>query len=181
MAVTLSDWLYRAVLSKSVLTLNRDYFLLRKPLERRIYELARKHCGRQAQWRVSVETLCKKSGSNSPRRVFRAMLREIVAAGHLPDYRLEEEPGEPEELGQTAELEADENVPSLAEVQLALAQCNYDEEVIDATCTTGDNAEQFTCRYKLESDLPETDRELTMAADGTSYSLVEVPEDCPIQ
>ena len=45
-AVTLSEWLYRAVLSKSVLTLSRDYFRLRKPLERRIYELARKHCGR---------------------------------------------------------------------------------------------------------------------------------------
>ena len=48
-SVTLSDWLYRAVLSKSVLTLSRDYFRLRKPLERRIYELARKHCGRQDQ------------------------------------------------------------------------------------------------------------------------------------
>ena len=44
--VTLSEWLYRAVLSKAVLTLSRDYFRLRKPLERRVYELARKHCGR---------------------------------------------------------------------------------------------------------------------------------------
>ena len=34
-SVTLSDWLYRAVLSKSVLTLSRDYFRLRRPLERR--------------------------------------------------------------------------------------------------------------------------------------------------
>ncbi|MDJ0630809.1 MAG: replication initiator protein A [Rhodobacter sp.] len=93
-AVTLSDWLYQAVLRKSVLTLNRDYFRLRKPLERRIYELCRKHCGRQPSWRVSVETLCKKSGSGSPRRVFRAMLRAMIAADHLPDYRLEEEPGD---------------------------------------------------------------------------------------
>ena len=46
-SVTLSDWLYRAVLGRSVLTLSRDYFRLRKPLERRVYELARKHCGRQ--------------------------------------------------------------------------------------------------------------------------------------
>jgi plasmid replication initiation protein len=93
-SVTLSEWLYRAVLNKSVLTLNRDYFSLRKPLERRLYELARKHCGRQAVWKVSVETLCKKSGSSSPRRVFRAMLREIIKAGHLPDYDLVEEPGD---------------------------------------------------------------------------------------
>ncbi|MEE9429076.1 MAG: replication initiator protein A [Paracoccaceae bacterium] len=92
--ITLSEWLYRAVLSKSVLTLNRDYFNLRKPLERRIYELARKHCGRQPEWRVSLETLLKKSGSASPRRVFRAMVREIIKGGRLPDYELTEEVGD---------------------------------------------------------------------------------------
>jgi plasmid replication initiation protein len=92
--VTLSDWLYRAVLAKSVLTLSRDYFRLRRPLERRLYELARKHCGRQPEWRISVDTLLKKSGSASPRRVFRAMLRAAIAADQLPDYRLEEEPGD---------------------------------------------------------------------------------------
>jgi len=93
-AVTLSDWLYRAVLAKSVLTLSRDYFRLRKPLERRIYELARKHCGRQPEWRVSVDTLLKKSGSASPRRVFRKMLRDMIEADHLPDYAMEEEEGD---------------------------------------------------------------------------------------
>ncbi|MBW4710775.1 replication initiator protein A [Roseobacter sp. YSTF-M11] len=93
-SVTLSEWLYRAVLSKSVLTLNRAYFSLRKPLERRLYELSRKHCGRQREWRVSVETLLKKSGSSSPRRVFRAMLRDIIKADTLPDYLLTEEPGD---------------------------------------------------------------------------------------
>ena len=44
--VTLSDWMYRSVMSESVLTLHKDYFGLRKPLERRVYEIARKHCGR---------------------------------------------------------------------------------------------------------------------------------------
>jgi plasmid replication initiation protein len=93
-SVTLSDWLFRAVLSKSVLTLSRDYFTLRKPLERRIYELARKHCGRQAEWQVSVGVLHKKSGSNSPVRVFRAMVRAMIAADILPDYKLEELSGD---------------------------------------------------------------------------------------
>ncbi|MDB5661584.1 MAG: hypothetical protein JWS10_4199 [Cypionkella sp.] len=93
-SVTLSDWLYRAVMAKSVLTLSRDYFRLRKPLERRIYELARKHCGRQSEWRVSIETLSKKSGSASPRRVFRKMIRDMIVADHLPEYRLAEEPGD---------------------------------------------------------------------------------------
>ena len=86
--VTLSDWIYRSVLSKSVLTLHRDYFHLRKPLERRVYEIARKHCGRQTEWRIGLETLLKKSGSTSPRRVFRKMIRDIAAEDGLPDYAL---------------------------------------------------------------------------------------------
>ena len=93
-SVTLSEWLYRAALSRSVLSLSRDYFRMRKPLERRIYELARKHCGRQDTWRISVSVLHHKSGSASPRRVFRAMLREMIAADALPDYSLSEEPGD---------------------------------------------------------------------------------------
>ncbi|MBN9889806.1 replication initiator protein A [Salipiger abyssi] len=92
--VTLSDWLFRAVLAKSVLTLSRDYFRLRKPLERRLYELARKHCGRQPRWQVSVPVLHKKTGSAAPLRVFRAALRRIAADGNLPDYRLAELPGD---------------------------------------------------------------------------------------
>lgn len=92
--VTLSEWLYRAVLAKSVLTLSRDYFRLRKPLERRIYELARKHCGRQPEWKVSVATLHKKSGSAAPIRVFRAALRKMITAGHLPDYDMHEQQGD---------------------------------------------------------------------------------------
>ena len=92
--VTLSDWLYRAVLSKSVLTLSRDYFRLRKPLERRIYELARKHCGRQKSWKVSVAVLHKKAGSAAPVRVFRAAIRKMIVRDHLPDYVLEEVEGD---------------------------------------------------------------------------------------
>ncbi len=92
--VTLSEWLYRAVLAKSVLTLSRDYFRLRKPLERRVYELARKHCGRQPEWRVSIGLLARKSGSASPVRVFRRMIRDMIAADPLPDYSLSEAPGD---------------------------------------------------------------------------------------
>jgi len=92
--VTLSDWLFRAVQSKSVLTLSRDYFGLRKPLERRIYELARKHCGRQSAWKVSVETLHKKAGSAAPLRVFRAAIRRMIVDANLPDYDLAELPGD---------------------------------------------------------------------------------------
>ena len=121
-SVTLSEWLYRAVLAKSVLTLSRDYFGLRKPLERRLYELSRKHCGRQPVWRVSVEVLCKKSGSASPRRVFRAMLREIIARDPLPDYTLEEEPGDILAVRPRAVVELPDRAPQLSPATLEEAR-----------------------------------------------------------
>lgn len=93
-SVTLSEWLFRAVTSRSVLTLSRDYFKLRKPLERRIYELVRKHCGRQPEWRIGLGLLQQKTGSDAPIRVFRAAVRRIIADGNLPDYTLSEEPGD---------------------------------------------------------------------------------------
>ena len=92
--VTLSDWLFRAVQAKSVLTLNRDYFSLRKPMERRIYELARKHCGKQRTWRASVTTLHTKAGSDAPLRVFRAALRRMIVDDNLPDYEIAEDLGD---------------------------------------------------------------------------------------
>ena len=93
-SVTLSEWLWRAVLAQSVLTLSRDYFRLRKPVERRLYEIARKHCGRQPEWRIGIATLYAKSGSASPLRVFRRMVRDAIAADAIPDYALAEEPGD---------------------------------------------------------------------------------------
>jgi len=86
--VELSEWLYRAVASNQVLSISRDYFRLRKPLDRRIYELIRKHCGRQQWWQVDLATLHKKSGSSSPERNFRENIRSLVASDALPDYHV---------------------------------------------------------------------------------------------
>lgn len=95
--IKLSDWVFNAIAAKEVLTLHRDYFRLRKPLERRIYELARKHCGSQGTWKISLELLQKKCGSNSTPREFKRLVQNIVRQdanhGHMPDYsvRLEGE------------------------------------------------------------------------------------------
>lgn len=86
--VTIPRWLFRAIEAKQVLTLSRDYFRLRKPLDRRIYELARKHCGAQPRWRVSVKVLHGKSGSTAPLRNFRGAVKALAEAGELPDYRI---------------------------------------------------------------------------------------------
>ncbi len=69
--------MFNAIRHNEVLTLHRDYFRLRKPIERRIYELARKHCGQQPSWKVSVDVLLKKSGSKSKDFEFRRAVRNL--------------------------------------------------------------------------------------------------------
>ncbi len=87
--VTLPDWLFRSVQAQQVLTLSADYFRIRKPLDRRIYELTRKHCGNQKQWQCSVVALHEKSGSTASIREFRRSLKQLVEADQLPDYKVE--------------------------------------------------------------------------------------------
>jgi plasmid replication initiation protein len=85
--IVLSEWLYRAVESLEVLALNRDYFRIRSPLDRRLYELARKHCGSgQAAWRIGIDKLQLKTGSKSAAKEFARHMRLVVAADDLPDY-----------------------------------------------------------------------------------------------
>lgn len=90
--VTLSRWLYNAILSNEILTLSRDYFELRKPLERRLYEIGRKHCGQKKSWPIGLDLLQKKCGSTSSLREFRRSLQSIMdengVAYHIPDYEL---------------------------------------------------------------------------------------------
>ena len=89
--ITLPDWIFNAIEGKEVLTINRQYFFLRKPLERRLYELARKHCGRQREWKISLERLHKKTGSNSTAKEFKRLVKAICEDdskySHMPDYR----------------------------------------------------------------------------------------------
>ena len=91
--IKLSDWVFNALEHHEVLTLSRDYFRLRKPIERRVYELARKHCGRQSEWRISLELLQKKCGASSSYREFKRLMGNIVSEdrehGHIPDYSVE--------------------------------------------------------------------------------------------
>lgn len=86
--VDLPKWLFRSVQARQVLTLSRDYFRIRKPLDRRIYELARKHCGHQPKWAVTIKTLYDKSGSAGTLKKFRHNIKELAESNELPDYRV---------------------------------------------------------------------------------------------
>lgn len=88
--VTLSEWFYRALEQKNVLTITPEYFNIRKPLEKRLYELARKHVGEQPEWVISESNLLDKSGSRANIREFRRMLKAIIADDSLPEYRMQQ-------------------------------------------------------------------------------------------
>ena len=84
--ITLSRWIFDAIENNNVLTIDRTYFFLRKPLERRLYELARKHCGNQPEWRVGFEALRDKCGSGSTVKEFRRLVGKILDDDALHDH-----------------------------------------------------------------------------------------------
>ncbi|GAB1257288.1 replication initiator protein A [Aurantivibrio plasticivorans] len=90
--IALSEWVFNAIEAKEVLTYSPKYFRLRKPLERRLYDLARKHCGQKENWAISTEKLRKKSGSVSSIGEFNRLLESIInddkEHNHLPDYSI---------------------------------------------------------------------------------------------
>lgn len=92
--VRISEWIWRSVMDFDILTLNPAYFRLSQAVERRVYELARKHCGTtQMWWVINVELLREKVGSEQPPRKWKMEIKDMAAQDSLPDYhvRLDEE------------------------------------------------------------------------------------------
>ena len=89
--IKICDWLFGAIWNAEdeMLAVNRDYFKLTGGIERRLYEIARKHCGTQPYWKVGINILWKKSGSAGELKEFRRkILKGQVDLGSLPDYRV---------------------------------------------------------------------------------------------
>jgi len=86
--VKLSDWFFNSILGNAVLSIDKDYFRLRKPTERRLYELARKHCGNQVTWKISLLNLKEKIGITSQLKLFRFNIKKITETNHLPEYNI---------------------------------------------------------------------------------------------
>ena len=90
--IKLSDWFYNSLLANELLSINRDYFRLRKPLERRLYEIGRKHCGDQPEFAIGLDKLRIKTGSKSADRKFKQLIKNITETDrkdkHFPDYGL---------------------------------------------------------------------------------------------
>ena len=89
--VTLSKWQARQIHDKYLLTIDDEYFTIKKPTERRLYEVARKFCGnQQILFRISLESLLARMGLSQTKKLrnFRFQLRQIVMRNPLPKYHL---------------------------------------------------------------------------------------------
>lgn len=85
--VTLSDWFYNGFQSREVLAIDPDYFTLKKALEKRLYEIARKLCGDKGMFTISDRLLFKRTGSRDAPRKVRYEVKEIAEQDKLPGYR----------------------------------------------------------------------------------------------
>jgi len=86
--IKISDWFYNSIIGNEMLTISPEYFKLKKPTDRRIYELARKHCGNQTVWKIKLENLKEKIGSTSSIRKLRFNLNQLTKANTLPEYNI---------------------------------------------------------------------------------------------
>ncbi|MBH3259565.1 replication initiator protein A [Serratia marcescens] len=87
--IRLPEWLYQALQKKKILKISPDYFRIRKAIDRRIYEIARKHCGNQGEFQISLEKLHLKTGSSALLKMFRHNVKQLAKTNDLPDYSIQ--------------------------------------------------------------------------------------------
>lgn len=92
--IEIPDWVYDGIVhegaTSSILTLNPDYFLLKKPTARFIYRLARKAAG-QSDARYTLADLHARSGTTVSLARFSRSIEALVEGtkdAPLPDYHL---------------------------------------------------------------------------------------------
>lgn len=86
--VTLSDWTIEGIKNQKVKTLDHKYFLLKRPIDKRLYEIVRRHIGNHETWQISLENLHLRTGSSSKMFEFRRLINESVKSDHLPEFSI---------------------------------------------------------------------------------------------
>ena len=82
----LPEWLFAEIVSKKITTINPQYLEL-KPLEKRIYQIAKIHCRKDSFNNVfNLEYLAKKVGSFSTVELFRFKIKQMQEIQPLPDF-----------------------------------------------------------------------------------------------
>lgn len=91
-SVTISDWLFNGLLNNEVLTIHDEYFQLRAT-DRRLYEIARKHCGLQPMFKINIALLAEKIAmKRSALFKIRDEIRDTIKEDRLPEYHIALDP-----------------------------------------------------------------------------------------
>lgn len=86
--LTLSDWCFQYICAdQGLLTLSSNFFLIKTPSKRRLYEIVRAHVGHQSiKWRCGLDKLQIKFGSRSQLKEFRRTIKRLCSSDDLPEY-----------------------------------------------------------------------------------------------
>ena len=95
--IILSDWLLDTIKANNILTLHPNYFRLRRPLDRRLYQIGRKHCGLSADrsWEIGLKKLHARSGSVASLWEFRRLVKDFAGrwrGRQFLDYEVDFDP-----------------------------------------------------------------------------------------
>ena len=94
-SIEIPQWLYNEVVeanAPAVLTVHPEYFLIEPGIGRFLYRLARRAAGKaRAKW--TFKLIYERSGSGGSFKEFCRILRRLIAANDLPEYRLAEQAG----------------------------------------------------------------------------------------
>lgn len=84
----LSRQLFRNLRKRRVLMIHPGYFNLNQGIERRLYDLAKKHCGEKLWWKISLDNLHAKSCSAQALKYFRRDVVDVMKADSLPEFHI---------------------------------------------------------------------------------------------
>lgn len=86
--IVISEWLYRVVQENHILTLHPQYYELSSPLARRIYEIGRKFCGAKTYFKINLNLLREKVGSDQDMKFFKHGIKKLAESDSLPEYKI---------------------------------------------------------------------------------------------
>lgn len=87
-SITLSEWMFNGIVNNEILTASEQYYDLSSGIDRRLYEIARRHCGAQPMWKVNIDLLGEKLGTKRTRAKLRDEIRSTIKADLLPEYHI---------------------------------------------------------------------------------------------
>lgn len=86
--ILLPEWLFAEIMLRKIITINPEYLQL-KPLEKKLYQLAKTHCRNNLPGiEFSLDYFIKKVGSLEILRNFKSRMRKLQNSQFLPDFSI---------------------------------------------------------------------------------------------